>query len=669
MPKNRKILLLEPKYRNKYPPIGLMKIATYHKELGDDVRFFKGDVKDLVLDMLTEECISKLEKIQKNNEWNRHSLLIRQYLKTKKANLLEDFIPENEPFRLLIENCIKSFADTYRKRQVANYPKWDRVYVTTLFTFYWKVTIEAIHRAKDLVNDHSQIMVGGVLASLLQEELYEETGIRAHEGLLDRPGMLDPENPKAKRLIVDNLPLDYSILDEIDYQYPTGSAYFTFMTKGCTRKCAFCSVPILEPTYKPKIDTIDKFAEIRELYGEQQHLLLMDNNVLASPKFPEIIQEIKDMGFYKGATYIEPNQLEIAVKNLKAGMNDRAYVKRSYKLLHDMLKRLRGSNKQEFYDCLDKFELLRLDTATKENILTAYTECGEMYERYRPKVPRQRYVDFNQGTDARYVTDELMKLMSEIPIRPLRIAFDYWGMRKKYEEAVRLAGKYGLTELSNYLLYNFKDAPEELYKRMELNVMLNEELNMKIYSFPMKYIPLFGEEAKDRKYIGKKWNRKFIRAIQSILNVTKGIVAPGRNFFVEAFGKDVGEFKEILYMPETYIIYRYFFRDLGLTQQWRELFHSLTETEREIVIPIIESNDFNDVKTEGLSPRLTELLSHYTFKPKDVQNLDAEDINFIKIKNQFMRLIKEDMFKDLTLTYDFEETTIRNPKHNLSKVH
>ncbi len=42
----------------------------------------------------------------------------------------------------------------------------------------------------------------------------------------------------------------------------------------------------------------------------------------------------------------------------------------------------------------------------------------------------------------------------------------------------------------------------------------------------MKYIPLFGEEAKHREYTGKHWNKKFIRAIQSVLNVTKGIVAP-----------------------------------------------------------------------------------------------------------------------------------------------
>ena len=90
------------------------------------------------------------------------------------------------------------------------------------------------------------------------------------------------------------------------------------MTKGCTRKCAFCSVPILEPTYKPKIETADKFFAIKKKFGEQQNLLLMDNNVLASPNFIEIVDEIKTMGFYKGATFIEPNQLDITIKNLKS---------------------------------------------------------------------------------------------------------------------------------------------------------------------------------------------------------------------------------------------------------------------------------------------------------------------------------------------------------------
>jgi hypothetical protein len=41
---NKRILLLEPGYKNKYPPLGLMKIAQYHGPHGkkDHVTFRKG---------------------------------------------------------------------------------------------------------------------------------------------------------------------------------------------------------------------------------------------------------------------------------------------------------------------------------------------------------------------------------------------------------------------------------------------------------------------------------------------------------------------------------------------------------------------------------------------------------------------------------------------------
>ena len=29
----RKVLLVEPNYKNKYPPMGLMKIATYYRDM------------------------------------------------------------------------------------------------------------------------------------------------------------------------------------------------------------------------------------------------------------------------------------------------------------------------------------------------------------------------------------------------------------------------------------------------------------------------------------------------------------------------------------------------------------------------------------------------------------------------------------------------------------
>jgi len=251
--------------------------------------------------------------------------------------------------------------------------------------------------AKNLVIDLSELKVGGVMASLMPEEIKKATGIQPFVGLLDRPGILDSDND----FIIDDLPLDYSILDEIDYQYPTGSAYFTYMTKGCTRKCAFCAVPKLEPTYRAKIPTKDKFQQIKELYGEQQNLLLMDNNVLASPNFAEIIQEIKDMGFYKGAVFVEPNQLDIAYRNLLAGINDKGYTLRIYRLLSAFIPRLKGDIANEFHAILLEHNLLKAGGVTKENIIKAYAKIAPIYEMYRDKTPRKRFVDFNQGTDAR----------------------------------------------------------------------------------------------------------------------------------------------------------------------------------------------------------------------------------------------------------------------------
>lgn len=652
----RNILLVEPGYKNKYPPIGLMKIATYHKMLGDSVTFYKGDLKKFIFDEIVSDCISKVSEIEDNIDWHKRRKVIEKYIKTKHSKCLNETLndipnifEETGSKYPLLELWFQHFADYYRKKKYTNNPKWDRVYVTTLFTFYWKTTIKTIEDAKLLVKDQYEIKVGGVMATLLKDEIYDETGIFPMAGLLDKPGMLDEND-----IIVDDLPLDYSILDEIDYVYPTGSAYFTFMTKGCTRTCAFCSVPKLEPTYKEKIPTKGKFEDIKELYGEQQNLLLMDNNVLASPKFPEIIDEIKQMGFYKGATWIEPNQLDIAVKNLENGLNDIGYRNRIYKLLKAFYnKRLKGKKiQQEFYEILDKHGLLKLETTTKEKILETYPNIKDVYERYRDKAPKQRFVDFNQGTDARYVTDEYMRLMSEIPIYPLRIAFDYIGLKKKYINAIYLAHKYGIERLSNYLLFNFVDKPEDLYNRMRINVDLSKELDIHIYSFPMKYIPLYGEEAKDRRYIGKHWNKKFIRAIQSVSNATKGIVPPSESFFKKAWGKDIDEYFQILYMPETYIIYRNIFEELGYTQKWSELFNDiLSPEEREIAKRIIETDDYKDLKSKTENENILKLLSHYQITRDDVKKSDNE---YRSIKKKFDKIIKSDKFVELTLTYDFE---------------
>src|SRR5262249_42884379 len=151
------------------------------------------------------------------------------------------------------------------------------------------------------------------------------------------------------------------------------------------------------------------------------------------------------------------------------------------------------------------------------------------------RVPVQRRVDFNQGVDARILAKDPMFLreLSTICIKPLRIAFDHMGVRKPYEASVRAAHGLGLTELSNYMLYNFHDSPADLFERMRLNVSLNEELGVRIWSFPMRYQPTY---LKDRSHVSEKWNKYYLRSVQIILQATRGLVSGSPKFFKAAFG-------------------------------------------------------------------------------------------------------------------------------------
>src|ERR1700733_2506466 len=159
----KNILLLEPGYKNKYPPLGLMKLAQYHGPLGkaDNVRFAKGP------DPTLEEVA------------------------------------------------------------------WDRIYITTLFSFEFPKIAATIDYALYLVRGQAtRVFVGGIAASLMHQRFCDEerwSGIRFIPGLLDKS--------PAESLLLDNfsgdfyaddlagppietLTPDYSILDQVAYRYP-----------------------------------------------------------------------------------------------------------------------------------------------------------------------------------------------------------------------------------------------------------------------------------------------------------------------------------------------------------------------------------------------------------------------------------------------------------------
>lgn len=616
----RRVLLIEPPYKNKYPPMGLMKLATYFRNRGDDIYFYKGNPKEFAAELLCDEFIVRIN----GKELLRNKSLVRKYIRAGKPCYLESIrgCLSDDNIELL-----NTFHERYRKKE---YPLFDIVGVTTLFTFYWKRTVETINSAKSFLAPNGRFLIGGIASTILPEQMEADTGITPMVGLLDKPFMIDDDGAE----IIDKLPLDYSILEEIEYSYPANNAYFAYMTRGCPNKCAFCAVPHLEPQYCNYIGISEQLKTIDKIHGVKKDLLLLDNNVFASDKFNQIIDEIKLCGFGRGASYIPTNEYEIAYSNIVAPIeehrNIRAYTKKIIKIYDFLAEKISDEKEQgEFYLAREKADLLYPLFATRENIIEFDKIARPLAEKAYRLHSKARYVDFNQGVDARLVTDEKMSKLSEVAIRPLRIAFDHYEMRDIYIKAIKTAAKNGITYLSNYLLYNFKDRPEDLYERMRINVNLCEELDVTIFSFPMKYHPIDDPKwFNNRDYIGTYWNRKFIRAVQAVLNSTKGKIGRGKSFFEEAFGKDVEDFMRILWMPETFIIYRRMYDenlrtrladryrkqtpyDCDLANEWWDKFSNLSVSQLENAKRIIALNRFKDEDYECKDPAIEDVLRYY----------------------------------------------------------
>ena len=609
----RKVLLVEPNYKNKYPPLGLMKLSTYHKMLGDEVTFYKGNFKDFITEEVYDELHNKLVANNEKIDWNEHKKLLIDFIVKGHQNDLNKISQIcSDP---IIEMNLIYYKDFYRKKEYFNKPKWDRVCISTLFTFYWKITLDTINIFKKLCKSEGEVWVGGVAASLVHEEMLKATGINPFVGLLGKAGIMDDND-----IIIDQLPLDYSILHEIDYQYPENNGYYGYMTRGCVNKCPFCAVPKIEPIFNSYISIKEQIEYVKNKFGEKQNLLLLDNNVLASERFNEIIDEIKACGFSKDDKYIATSEYEVAIKGLRSNYENKGYVKCIIELYKKLIPKLKNGKQQEAYSLLKVNKLTSEYTAIKEKILELDEYFAPLFQQHYKAVPRIRSVDFNQGVDARLLTEEKAKKLAEISIRPLRIAFDSWKYKEVYEKAIRITAKHGIKNMSNYLLYNYEDKPVELYYRLKMNVDMCEELTITIYSFPMKYHPIQDPKYfKDRTYTGKYWNRKFIRSIQAILNATKGKIGRGKSFFEEAFGKDEQEFEKLLYMPEALIVYRFFFKGNGITDMWWSAFNSLCDEKLSKAKEFIHKNDFDDIDVLTDDEEILNVLRFYKISREDAE--------------------------------------------------
>lgn len=616
--------------------MGLMKISTYYKQRGDSVRFYKGDLRHFAASLLCEELIRLLFGVCPEMKWRRLIPSLTEYIRYgKTADIPEEEVRRNEATRSdadIIMDLIRDHRNKFRNKDFFTNPRFDVVCITTLFTFEWAITVDTINFVKQLCKDQRKVFVGGIASSIIPNEITKETDIVPIFGILENPGILDADS----NTIIDTLPLDYSILDEIDYKYPTTDAYFAYMTRGCPNTCKFCAVPKLEPKYQNYIPLRQQLEAAQERFGEQRNLMLLDNNVLKSECFECIIEEIIACGFGKGATYVPPNPYDIAYRNLVDGINDRAYIRVMVGLYDTLLTKCSAPQickdtvvRDELYKRIMEAECDQVHTATKAAILGLHEYIQPLYQKYayRPR-SRQRIIDFNQGIDGRLISPENMRILAETNIRPVRIAFDSWKEHRIYERAIRIASAAGLTDLSNYLLYNFEDEPIDLYRRMKMSVELCDELDVNIYSFPMKYHPIDDPKwFRNRDYIGKKWSKKYVRAVQAVLTSTHGKIGRGKQFFDAAFGADEDEYHEIMMMPESLIIRRFEHDQAkrerfdkvadysntcdNVTDKWREAFFKLNPKQRAIADPIIMKNRFTDKDITVDDPAVHAVLRFY----------------------------------------------------------
>lgn len=515
-----RILLLEAAYKNKFPPLGLMKIAQYHREKGDLVFFSKGEVKPLSEQVCTQICSA-------------------QFYQERYGDSLQDHM---QALSAAIEDG-----------------RWDRVYVTTLFTFEWKRTVALIQYAKTLVGHPSQVYVGGIASSLMPEEYEATTGIRPVVGLLNSAQQIG----YADDACIDELIPDYSILEHTEYRYPFEDGYFLSATRGCGMRCSFCAVQTLEPDYMPYLPIVPRIEEIEKLYGRKRNLYLMDNNVLKSDHFPQIVEDIKLAGFARGAT----------MENLKTGKQIKRHI--------------------DFNQGLDMNFLTEKNVQLLSTI--ALSPCHVAFDHIDDRAKFVKALALLEQYD---ITNICSYLLYNTP------DFSGKGMPRRADTPEDMYRRMATSlEFSQSVNGARRSAGKSPFAP---------------FSFPMRYAPLM---TKDRIFIGDNWNRKLVIGLGNLCGRTNGGFFPNENTR-RMVGQTFEEFYEKLLLPTQYIKScvldetklkyddtRYY---LSLAKaNWTSLFRNLTPGERTEFESLIADNLFTFDKLPTMSRKVRKLYYHY----------------------------------------------------------
>ncbi len=90
-----------------------------------------------------------------------------------------------------------------------------------------------------------------------------------------------------------------------------------------------------------------------------------------------------------------------------------------------------------------------------------------------------------------------------------------------------------------------------------------------------------------------------------------------------------------MYMPEVMIIYRMYYKNNGITEEWWNAFNSLPEDKLSQLKKFVEVNDFTDIHKWTKDKELLNVLSYY-----EIQREEAEKV--LKI-NEAVKIFKNEI--------------------------
>jgi len=116
-------------------------------------------------------------------------------------------------------------------------------------------------------------------------------------------------------------------------------------------------------------------------------------------------------------------------------------------------------------------------------------------------------VDFNQGLDARLITEEVAKKLGKIKMRYIRLAYDQTVNKTAVNRAIGFLKEMGVNgkNIIIYVLYNFQDTPDDFLGR------IRDLVSWGVVAYPMRYEPI--DSLSKNSYIADGWTMEDLELI------------------------------------------------------------------------------------------------------------------------------------------------------------